>query len=561
MPPLVPSGAKVTHGRDRLLHYLAATATDVAKVRHRLDVFPEAVLETGAHNDLPIHRACLNKSAAAHKILRLILSRAPELVRCRGRHDALPLHMACANTSSVKVVKDLIAMYPGAGTFVTARGDFALHHAALNQTPAALEILRYILIPNFEAIMKPGSNGDLPLHIACAVQPRSVVVRELISQDARALRVKNSLGDLPLHRVCLNTGPEAALVLKEVLAETHPVAKGVPLYPEAVEKRAQGGNCALHLACGNSNSVDVVRALVAAWPEACSLKNDEGNYPIHCCCMNRHSGVVQGMIEVLLELCPEATEMRGLHGSLPLHVAAEFSCSLDAVKLLITKHKYATFVKSEKGEMPGFCAQRNTTAAAVEIQEEIFKAYPEAHGEKDPDKLHLQVKSLTDNFFPWDEPSTLMRELHQTLAGDAHKAASKKPESKKPEQKAGMKLPEDSPQITGRWWTAGLTRDNTCKEGQLTRADPHGAAQGFEHCIGRPVRHVDRVHHGSTFCIGHHDSNHRSGPFVRLPRRSKTPVAVGPGQPVLNTCPGHTTKPGTASSAQRMPRHLSNSHS
>merc|ERR1712166_76191 len=161
-PRKVASGGQ----RDRLLHTLAATATDPLKVQKRLRVFSEAVHELGANNDLPIHRACLNSSAQCHKIVKLLLNLAPETVRNRGRDNALPLHIACANTASVKVVKDLVAMYPGAAALLTSRGDLPLHHACLNQSADALDILRYVLIPHPAALEVKGTSGDLPLHVA-----------------------------------------------------------------------------------------------------------------------------------------------------------------------------------------------------------------------------------------------------------------------------------------------------------------------------------------------------------------------------------------------------------
>eukprot|EP00658_Telonema_sp_P-2_P047214 TRINITY_DN3579_c0_g2_i1.p1 TRINITY_DN3579_c0_g2~~TRINITY_DN3579_c0_g2_i1.p1 ORF type:complete len:578 (-),score=100.74 TRINITY_DN3579_c0_g2_i1:263-1996(-) len=520
-----------TKHSDRLLHILAATASDIDPVQHRLAIYPGAVHELGADNDLPIHRACLNKSASCHKIVRLLLAQAPDSVRRRGRDDALPLHMACANTSNCKVVKDLVAMYPGAATFVTSRGDLPLHHACLNQTPAALEILKYVIIPNVAALMHAGTHGDLPLHVSCAVARSSAVVRELISQDCRALRIRNRLGDLPIHRACLNQGPDAARILAQVSARTHPVATGVPLYPEAVKTAGQGGNYALHLACGNSNSVHVVKALVEAWPEACMETNDDGNYPVHCCCMNRHSHVVEDILKVLMAAVPDSLELKGWKSCLPLHIAAEFSGSLDAVRLLIAGNKYGTFTKTENGELPVECAQRNRTPSRVQIREELFKAYPDAYGEKDPAKLHLQVKSLTDNFFPWDEPVGLMTELRATLAGEHQQGghvSGPQPEQKSgsKEQKPGMKLPDDSSIMTGRWWTAGLTSDHTCTKGQLTRAAPHGI-HGFLNTAGNPVRHSDVPHPGSEFCVGHCNTNQRSGKFVKVPSGlSKTPAAA-----------------------------------
>lgn len=358
-----PAGRK-----DRLLHTLAATATEVRQVENRLRIFPEAVHELGAHNDLPLHRACLNKSAHCHKIVKLLLKMAPEAVRSRGRDNALPLHIACANTASVKVVKDLVAMYPGAAALMTSRGDLPLHHACLNQTAAGLEILRYVLIPHPTALEVAGTSGDLPLHVACAIQPEVAMVRELIGRNAGALRIRNQYNDLPLHRACFNCHPQAAQILNEVLAATHPVAKGVPLYPEAIQLPGQRNNWALHLASCNTNCIEMVRILVEGFPEACKLLNNDGNSPGHCCMMNQHSDVTAAMLQILIDAHPQLPEMKGNLGNLPLHTAAEFCGSLAAVQLLIATHKWGTFVKNENGELPAHCAQRNRTKGAIKIQ-------------------------------------------------------------------------------------------------------------------------------------------------------------------------------------------------
>ena len=120
---------------------------------------------------------------------------------------------------------------PEPGAAAAACPTCALTPLLLLQSVAALDILRYVLIPHPAALEVPelvgsvldvrtlqvkGTSGDLPLHVACAIQPAAAVVRELIAKDARALRVRNKYEDLPLHRACFNCSPEAAAILAQV---------------------------------------------------------------------------------------------------------------------------------------------------------------------------------------------------------------------------------------------------------------------------------------------------------------------------------------------------------
>jgi len=412
------------------------------------------VREVGQGGDLPIHRACLNKTAAAHSIMRAVIDAAPEMVSVPGRDRALPLHISCSNTTDIKCVKDLIAMYPGAAAMRSGRGDFPAHHAAINQSLANAKIMKYTLLPFQDAVKAAGSQGDLPLHMACAMSTNAAVVRELISCYANGLCVRNAHGDLPVHRVALNTRPDAAAILMEVLAATHPIAKGVVLFPEAVRELGQGGNTALHIACSDSNSVMVVRELIFRYPEAAKLANDKGDLPAHCAAMNQ-SKAAADILKSTLAAYPEAIHTKGCKGNLPLHYAAKYSPSLEAIQDTIKRYHDAVCKKNDLGELPAFSACNNKSEANAAIQEEIFKEYPNAFGEKDDAKLHLQVKSIDDTFFPWHQPKAIQAELRDLLSGKK-KAANRIDMN---QTKPGSKISADSCLLTGRFWVGGLCNE------------------------------------------------------------------------------------------------------
>ena len=73
-------GGKFTE--DRLLHKLVAVSDSLEAVTARIAKCPAIVHERGANGDYPIHRACINKTPAAHSIMRAVIDVAPEVPSC-----------------------------------------------------------------------------------------------------------------------------------------------------------------------------------------------------------------------------------------------------------------------------------------------------------------------------------------------------------------------------------------------------------------------------------------------------------------------------------------------
>jgi len=85
----------------------------------------------------------------------------------------------------------------------------------------------------------------------------------------------------------------------------------------------------------------------------------------------------------------------------------------------------------------------------------VFTLFLQAFGEMDEFKLNLQVKSLHDTFFPWDQPYAIQAELRNLLSGRTKSANNIDVGS----VKAGGKIQPSSCLMTGKFWVGGLTNE------------------------------------------------------------------------------------------------------
>ncbi|KAJ3612485.1 hypothetical protein NHX12_020760 [Muraenolepis orangiensis] len=132
---LLEAGAQVDvrtiQGRTPLCH--ACTAGSLACVK--------LLLKRGAQVDpcpppptSPLHEACTQGNV---DIVRLLITKGAELEACDEDH-APPLHAACTKGHLDCILELLNA---GADVNVSKSEDTALHHAALGQAPAAVDLL------------------------------------------------------------------------------------------------------------------------------------------------------------------------------------------------------------------------------------------------------------------------------------------------------------------------------------------------------------------------------------------------------------------------------------
>ena len=110
------------------------------------------------------------------------------------------------------------------------------------------------------------------------------------------------------------------------------------------------GNLALHEACKNQPSLELVNVLLEANEEAIRTKGQWGYLPLHFACASRASPEV---VARLIVLFPPGTRTKDDHeGLLPLHIAAKWGASDEVIMALLTVHPRASTCLDSSGKIP-----------------------------------------------------------------------------------------------------------------------------------------------------------------------------------------------------------------
>jgi hypothetical protein len=110
------------------------------------------------------------------------------------------------------------------------------------------------------------------------------------------------------------------------------------------------GNLALHEACKNQPSADLINVLLAANENALKTKGQWGYLPLHFACCSRAAPEV---VAKLIIAYPSATRAKDDHeGTLPLHLAAKWGASDEVIMALLTVHPKASVARDMTGKTP-----------------------------------------------------------------------------------------------------------------------------------------------------------------------------------------------------------------
>ena len=113
---------------------------------------------------------------------------------------------------------------------------------------------------------------------------------------------------------------------------------------------------AIHLACEQNPSYEVVDALLAACPESIRWPKDPGNQlPLHDACTWRASSKVIGF---LVAAYPKASKQHDNLGNLPLHCACFSGASIDVIEILLCTFPGAVLCQNLQGSTPRDIVQR-----------------------------------------------------------------------------------------------------------------------------------------------------------------------------------------------------------
>mmetsp|Transcript_18156 Transcript_18156/g.37914 ORF Transcript_18156/g.37914 Transcript_18156/m.37914 type:complete len:554 (+) Transcript_18156:531-2192(+) len=154
---------------------------------------------------------------------------------------------------------------------------------------------------------------------ACVLHPieaETWVIRKERDDDGEVLRSADGTARgnimwrfLPLHSACARDPPSS--FIRDLLRA----------YPDAAGIRDDQGMYPLHYACGNRASRGVIRQLLEAFPRATRLVDPNGMLPLHY--LASWGQAERGIVEMLLEANPEGVLARDKDGATALDLAKE----------------------------------------------------------------------------------------------------------------------------------------------------------------------------------------------------------------------------------------------
>jgi ankyrin repeat protein len=126
-------------------------------------------------------------------------------------------------------------------------------------------------------------------------------------------------------------------------------------------------NLALHEACNHQGPAELIELLLQIHPDAVSQKGQWGYLPLHFAVCSRSTTDVAAK---LLEVYPDASRHADNNESkLPLHLATKWGANEEAILLLLTVYPQASFIKDATDKTPldhaMFVAQTSPTESPM----------------------------------------------------------------------------------------------------------------------------------------------------------------------------------------------------
>lgn len=298
-------------------------------------------------------------------IVKSIMKKFPRSLHSRDGFDRLPIHTLCTN--------ELI----GYDEDLDCQGSdfFKFLQLLVKNFPISVQAQSR---PN-----KEDGKGALPLHLYLNrsgeyVKYQYDVVEFLVRAFPDALeRRDRPNGSLPVQMVMCNQEYNID-VIKFILQES-------PL-SSLLSVDSENRNI-LHLACSEVDAkAELIQLLVKSCPELTRQKDNSGNLPLctFCRICSEDSEFDEeavelkrlGILKFLIEDDPESVLVPDNVGSLPLHHALEYGCSLDFSKLLIQAFPDSVMRRNSEGKLPIHiaCMHWQLDAAIVKL---IVEAEPE----------------------------------------------------------------------------------------------------------------------------------------------------------------------------------------
>jgi hypothetical protein len=195
---------------------------------------------------------------------------------------------------------------------VEAKGDFdtsALHVACRNHPP--VDVIEVMLMAAPDIIFWADSFGWLPLHYACANGADITVITLLVNAFPDSRLNTDKRGRTPLHFALGNVTNLATPSLVKLLTGK----KG-----ESTRWPDENEMLPIHYACAYGANVSVLTVLTDSWAESVRKTDNKGRTPLHFMMGNADREHSPQVVELLLQLYPDAMETLDSEKNLPLHL-------------------------------------------------------------------------------------------------------------------------------------------------------------------------------------------------------------------------------------------------
>lgn len=291
---LTPLHFAVSHSMPQYVEKLIAAGCDINAVT--------------ADGDTPLHLAVQRDEDS---IINMLMAAHPSL-DVQNKDGRTPLHVAITDGSE-DTVKTLLTAGASVSQ-VDSLGNTPLHLAC--SVPLTPPIVQLMLDRGADPKIA-NKNGDVPLHIAAETGDANIL--EILSHvtEKAALNQKNSAGNTALHVATLRGA--RAIAQKLIAIGADPNAKNAD------------NSTALQLAV-DSDSTDLVDALVTTRAVDLDTKNNEGKTPIYTAAWRGNLASVGALIRGGANVA-----IKNKDGWSPIH-AASFNGHLDVVKELVAAH-------------------------------------------------------------------------------------------------------------------------------------------------------------------------------------------------------------------------------
>ena len=363
-----PEAAWVSNIRGRLpihilcCNYKLGKTASLDILQSMLNIDPTLLRERGGNSYLPIHHAVQTKSA---EFCKKMLDAYPESAMARTGNGSLPIHKACrygTRSDSVNTIQYLLELYPNSIHARDNDGWLPIHKSASprkkDRSGRGKDIVALLLKHDHTvASTATENNCRLPLHIACntAHSEHLGIVQLLFDAYPEAIWTRDVDGETPLDiakRAAQSRNPSNIVSFVEAQMMIAPAnVQSIHLWSKFYTRTQNGGtgSLPLHRALNNNATLGAIKLLVKGNPESLQVANNQGSLPLHIACEFSSVKVVQFLLE--LNGNDSCLDHLDIEGNSPLHYACRGG-SYNTVKYLLERNASSVSERNADGKLP-----------------------------------------------------------------------------------------------------------------------------------------------------------------------------------------------------------------